>query len=374
MSLLTLSGRSDYKLAIDSVTRQLHLVQVEGGGAVTDLGAIAFNIGATAEISGELTDVANPQTAAGDGTGDKPGVMLDHIRSRIGATNGAKATVDGDGTVIQQLRRVTFEADRAADVLENVQHAEDEAYTATDNGIPPLAVRKDTRAQAGAAADGDYIPLQATATGDLRTRDDDMNTAVGGTAATKADVDGNGSVIGHLRRIGFEADRIGDALESAIKAEDTAAGAADKGICALAVRTDARAALVGDTNDLTQLQTTANGDLRIRDDDANTALTALTAAVKPTAITPMAAVTTTTAAWDSGGANEIAIPANSQYCDVYVSADAYLVASASANDPAQNGARYVGGATYQIRCFGMSYLHIKRVSGDVTVEATFFGA
>jgi hypothetical protein len=97
------------------------------------------------------------------------------------------------------------------------------------------------------------------------------------------------------------------------------------------------------------------------------------AAIAPSSVSPAASVTTTTSAWDSGGDNEIAIPDGSVYADVYVSADAYLVPSASADDPAQNGCRYVGPGTYRIPVRGQAYLHIKRAGdANVTVEPTFF--
>ena len=98
------------------------------------------------------------------------------------------------------------------------------------------------------------------------------------------------------------------------------------------------------------------------------------AALRPTASTPNAAVTTTTASWDSGGAHEIAVPADAEFADVYVSADAFLVFSASADDPAADGCQYVGPGVYRLPCFGATHLHVKRASADVTVRATFYGA
>lgn len=119
---------------------------------------------------------------------------------------------------------------------------EDGAYTALDPGVPPLIVRKDTRAQAGSAADGDYVPVQGTANGDLRTRDDDANTDL-------------------------------DTIVPVVHNEDEAYTAADAGVPSLAVRKDARAqAGSAADGDYVPVQTTANGDLRTKDEDLNTLL------------------------------------------------------------------------------------------------------
>ena len=74
--------------------------------------------------------------------------------------------------------RLSQSGDTDIAALATVVHNEDDAYTAKDAGIPPLVVRKDARALPAAAADGDYLPLQANQTGELRVRDDDANTAL----------------------------------------------------------------------------------------------------------------------------------------------------------------------------------------------------
>jgi len=53
---------------------------------------------------------------------------------------------------------------------------------------------------------------------------DGLEGATGTTTTAKADVDGNGAVIAHLRRIGFEADRIGDLLNGGLPAALGAGG------------------------------------------------------------------------------------------------------------------------------------------------------
>jgi hypothetical protein len=51
MSLYLLNNRSDLGIAIDSVTKAPHLVTVAAGAVVTDLGAIAFSIGAEVNVA-----------------------------------------------------------------------------------------------------------------------------------------------------------------------------------------------------------------------------------------------------------------------------------------------------------------------------------
>jgi len=90
--------------------------------------------------------------------------------------------------------------------------------------------------------------------------------------------------------------------------------------------------------------------------------------------TPLAAKTAVGNGWDSGTGAEIAIPDNTIFLHVYIDKIAYLVASASTDDPAQNGAIYAAAQTHIIPCIGMSYLHYKNGTADdhVTVYATAF--
>ena len=79
-------------------------------------------------------------------------------------------------------------------------HTEDAAHASGDKGVMTLSVRTDTRA-ALAGTTGDYAPLQLTANGDLRTRDDDLNTATGTATTAAVDGDAAGSAVAHLRGI-----------------------------------------------------------------------------------------------------------------------------------------------------------------------------
>ena len=67
---------------------------------------------------------------------------------------------------------------------------EDEAHTSGDPITAIAAVRKDTRGSLS-DTDGDYTPLQANDQGELRSRDDDLNTAVGGRTDTPLAVTGD---------------------------------------------------------------------------------------------------------------------------------------------------------------------------------------
>lgn len=66
-------------------------------------------------------------------------------------------------------------------------------------------------------------------------------------------------------------------LESDVYAEDSAHTTGDDGGFILAIRNDTRASLVDTNGDYSGLQLTANGDLRVRDDDANALLTTIDA-------------------------------------------------------------------------------------------------
>lgn len=95
--------------------------------------------------------------------------------------------------------------------------------------------------------------------------------------------------------------------------------------------------------------------------------------LEPTVCTPLAAKTATGDGWDSAS-DEIDIPANAVEIHIYVDKDAFLVVNALTDDPAQNGARYVGDQTHVIACRGSTKLHYKNgdAGQNITVEATAF--
>ncbi len=147
--------------------------------------------------------------------------------------------VDADGALYVKDEDVLAE-------LGSTSYVEDTAHTTADPGTQILAVRNDALASL-CDTDGDYVPLQVTATGALYTRDEDAN----------ADL---------------------DTLVTLVHIEDTAHTTADPGIQTLAVRTDARASLADTTGDYAPLQLTVTGDLRTRDDDLITRMGATGAA------------------------------------------------------------------------------------------------
>lgn len=84
-----------------------------------------------------------------------------------------------------EMSDATAQADLA--VIAAATHLEDAAHVTADRGVQTLGVRKDTRA--GLGADGDYVPSQLTAAGDLRVRDDDLHTALGGAVDIDTNLD-----------------------------------------------------------------------------------------------------------------------------------------------------------------------------------------
>lgn len=113
--------------------------------------------------------------------------------------------------------------------------AEDSAHVSGDYGSFVLGVRND--AGTLMAADGDYIPLSIDANGALRV------------AAS----------------VNFAGDY----------AEDSAHVSGDIGLFGLGVRRDVRSSMVDTDGDYSGYQFTSNGDMRVRDDDANTTLSSI---------------------------------------------------------------------------------------------------
>lgn len=111
-------------------------------------------------------------------------------------------------------------------------YAEDAAHTSADEGVFSLGVRNDVLESLG-GADGDYAPLQVGAEGGL-------------------------FVSGNQR-------------------EDRTATSEDYGTPVFGIRSDTRESLVSTDHDYTLMQMTSQGDMRTRDDDANTTLTAAAA-------------------------------------------------------------------------------------------------
>ncbi len=110
-------------------------------------------------------------------------------------------------------RRILVDADSTVGAVipgtgaTNLGKAEEGTHASGDVGVLLLSVRDDT-APTATAANGKYAALLTNATGNLYVADETLatavtltNTSIGPTTATKADIDGVGSVNAHLRRV-----------------------------------------------------------------------------------------------------------------------------------------------------------------------------
>jgi hypothetical protein len=114
------------------------------------------------------------------------GTTGDYAPLQLTANGDVRVKDDDANTVLGTIDADTGAIKTATELADDVVHAEDEQYTAADKGTGILAVRKDTEAQAGSAADGDYVPLQTDSTGSLRVTDDSANTSLTAAAADLA--------------------------------------------------------------------------------------------------------------------------------------------------------------------------------------------
>jgi hypothetical protein len=112
--------------------------------------------------------------------------------------------------------RVSIVTAEAVSTERNV-YTEDTPHTSGDEGNMPLAVRTDARTSR-AGTDGDYAPLQLTANGDLRARDDDLLTETGAIADAAVEGDSQGSVQAKLRG----ANKVSGAVADVAVSGDTA--------------------------------------------------------------------------------------------------------------------------------------------------------
>lgn len=119
-----------------------------------------------------------------------------------------------------------------------------------------------------------HLPVQTHKDGASFVADSEYAVAIGGFESTGGT---------------FEAARISanreiyvfeNELRAAVKAEDSAHTSGDKGSHILAVRMDTRASMVDADGDYSSFQLTSTGDLRVKDDDANTKLSAIQTAVQ----------------------------------------------------------------------------------------------
>ena len=211
------------------------------GGGLTVLEANLGNVGLLNAAETEI----DPSEAQATNTAFTAADMVTPAGAVRKSTEALpEAVADGDYIPLQTddtgSLRVTD--DSANTSLAAMVKASNVAFTNADKVLPAGMVRKDTRALPEAVADGDYVTAQGTSTGELRVRDDDINTDM-------------------------------DTLVLAVKAEDGAYAATDKGVPAMAVRKDTEAMPGSAANgDYVPLQTDATGSLRVTDDSANTVL------------------------------------------------------------------------------------------------------
>lgn len=133
---------------------------------------------ANADLSTINTNIASLVTLLGVGTGAMASAQAVTIATDdtvIGATDAAVVAAGAVGSVSAKLRRLTTDVDALKTLL--------------------------------AVGTGAMASAQAVT---IATDD----TVIGATTSTKADVDGNGAVNAHLRRIGFEVDRLADLVDA----------------------------------------------------------------------------------------------------------------------------------------------------------------
>ncbi len=123
--------------------------------------------------------------------------------------------------------------------------AEDSAHVSGDRGIMSLAVRNDTKG-ALAGTDGDYIPFQMNASGELYVADETAQTSLSNLEATATSIETSVQLIDNM-----------------IYVEDAAHTTGDSGAFILAVRNDTQGSLVDTDGDYAALQVDSVGRLRI---------------------------------------------------------------------------------------------------------------
>jgi len=97
-------------------------------------------------------------------------------------------------------------------------------------------------------------------------------------------------------------------------------------------------------------------------------------ALATTVQTPKAAITMDDNTWNGTGA-ATAITANTEFIYFYVNNPAFVVATGSLTDPAQDGARFAAGETHILPAKGKTHLHIKNgtAGSNVKLEWTEYG-
>lgn len=192
---VTIAGCTDAKndgtfrvIAVSAASSYIYVVNMDGVAQAGAAGAVA------------ATFVINALHTQPIGTG----VAADEIQGNIlhDSADGATKPVKVGGKALSALPAAVNANDRVNAYFDLYgrqviagSYLEDEAHNSGDWGVQALAVRKDTEATI-ATADGDYSPLQVTATGKLRVEVKTETSAVITVDTTPTDFTANWAQLG----------------------------------------------------------------------------------------------------------------------------------------------------------------------------------
>lgn len=275
-----------------------------------------------------------------DVSGDADAVRLWALRSgalAVQPTMGGVLAVAGNGASGTGVQRVTIANDSTGILAAvtnvatigtsvtpgtaagNLGKAEDAAHTSGDVGVMMLGVRRDANTTL-AATDGDYVPPQFDATGNLKvaiisgagsggtsiadgasfTRDTTSVTPIGAVVETSAptltngDAAGLSMTTGGAVRVAVASGGIAGVLE------DAAAAGGEEGVMILAVRRDSASSGVSADGDFACLSVDSSGNLRTTGSSGVTSYTEDAASAGAESLVLMGAVRRDTAASSSG--------------------------------------------------------------------------
>ncbi len=284
---------------------------------------------ATTEGSNERLDVDVYLTAGNAGTFGIFAEDTAHTTADLGQqiltvrADSAAALAGTDGDYQPLITDASGRLWVAADIVSGAEYAEDSAHTTADIGNFVLAVRNDSKS-ALAGTDGDYIPFQMNASGEMYVVDEagnallttidsdtgniltDTNAMVVDLAAIEVELLAQGlsldNLVTDLAAIEVEQLAQGTSLDSIVTAieiiddivltEDAVHATGDKGVMGLAVRNDTLATLVSADGDYAPFQVNADGALYVDvsaasltvTDIADTAIENATTAVSTSAV------------------------------------------------------------------------------------------
>lgn len=271
----------------------------DGSVAANDIGMVAMSTDRRLHVDADITaSVALDVSAATvtvDGSGVTQPVSAATLPLPTGAATSAKQLADGHNVVVAS-GSITADLGANNDVTidgSTVVKAAQGAQGATDTGIAAMAVRNDVLADK-AGVDGDYTPLQVSATGALYVTgggggtEPTLGTATyteGTTVASTIAVvrkDAAGTLVNtdnELAPLQVDASgslRVTGGGGGTEYTEDAAAAANPVGTALILVREDARAGSLTTTdNDNVALRGNNNGEAYVIDTDANAKLSTI---------------------------------------------------------------------------------------------------